>query len=230
MKALRGAGLAALTLGIAIAMGCGHQSAVPVVASGAISPPDGSRLPFDREAQSGGISPTSSVVPPGAQLPSGTAIVIHLRKPLSSARVHPNDSFAGVLDEPIIVNDRIFAEPGSLVTGRVVEASSTSRVRAPGFMRLTLSSISIDGKVARVRTSSAFFKGASPQWHATPMATNNEGTLVGAVASGKGPVLGNATVAQNDQEPSPDLTFRDAAIGPERQLRFRLIDPLPIRP
>ncbi|HST10421.1 MAG TPA: hypothetical protein VLL05_08580, partial [Terriglobales bacterium] len=158
MRASQGVRLAALTLGIAMAVGCGHQSAVPIVASGAIAPPDSAQLPFDREAQSGGISPTSSVVPPGAQLPSGTAIVIRLRKPLSSARVHPNDSFAGLLDEPIIVNDRVLAEPGSLVMGRVVEANSTSQVRAPGYMRLTLSSISIDGRNARVRTSSNFFK------------------------------------------------------------------------
>lgn len=230
MRASRGVGLAALALGIAMAVGCGHQSAVPVVASGAIAPPDSARLPFDREAQSGGISPTNSVVPPGAQVPSGTAIVIRLRKPLSSAHVHSNDSFAGVLDEPVIVNDRVFAEPGSLVMGRVVEANSTSQVRAPGYMRLTLSSISIDGKTARIRTSSTFFKGASPKRRPTPMATDSEGTLVGAVASGKGPIFGNAMIAESEQEPSADATSRDATIGPERQLRFRLIEPLPIHP
>ncbi|HST08980.1 MAG TPA: hypothetical protein VLL05_01280, partial [Terriglobales bacterium] len=64
----------------------------------------------------------------------------------------------------------------------------------------------------------------------TPMATDRESTLVGAVTSGKGPILGNAMVAESEQEPSPDVTLRDATIGPERQLKFRLIEPLPIHP
>jgi hypothetical protein len=230
MKASQGFGLAALTLGMAIGLACGHQSSVPIVASGAIAPVDGARLPFDREAQSGGISPTSSVVPPGAQAPAGTAIVIRLRKSLSSARAHSNDTFTAVLDEPLVVNDRILAESGSLVTGRVVEAKSVNQTRTPGYMRLTLSSISIDGKPARVRTSSTFFKGLGPRKPIAPP-SDGEGTLLGTAATGKGPVFGNAMVAESEQDDPPEeIRVHEAMVGPERRLKFRLIEPLPIRP
>jgi hypothetical protein len=110
MRAARGIGLAALTLGAVIGLACGHQSSVPVVASGAITPPESSGLPFDRTAQTEGISPTSSVIPPGAQLPPGTPIIVRLRKPLSSARVHSNEAFAAILEEPIMVGDHVLAE------------------------------------------------------------------------------------------------------------------------
>jgi len=230
MRVSQGIGLAALTLGMVIGLACGHQSSVPVLASGAIAPPDGARLPFDREAQTGGISPTNSVIPPGAQAPVGTAIVIRLRKPLSSARVHSNDSFAGVLDEPLIVNDRILAERGSLVTGRVVEAKSTNPVHTPGYMRLTLSSIAIDGKPAHIRTSSNFFKGVDPRKRLANPPSDGEGYLVGAAATGQGPAMDNAVVAENDLDPELDIRLQDAMIGPERRLKFRLIEPLPIRP
>ena len=230
MKVSQGIGLVALTLGMAMGLACGHQSSVPVLASGAIASSDGARLPFDREAQNGGISPTNSVVPPGAQAPVGTAIVIRLRKPLSSARVHSNDSFAGVLDEPLIVNDRILAERGSLVTGRVVEAKSTNPVRTPGYMRLTLSSIAIDGKAARIRTSSNFFKGVEPRKRLAALPPEDEGYLVGAAATGQGPMMDNAIVAENDLDPDLVVRLQDAMIGPERRLKFRLIEPLPIRP
>jgi hypothetical protein len=230
MKAAQGIGLAALTLGMVIGPACGHQSSVPIVASGAIAPVDGARLPFDREAQSGGISPTSSVVPPGAQAPPGTVIVIRLRKSLSSARAHANDTFAAVLDEPLLVNDRILAEPGSLVTGRVVEAKSTSQTRTPGYMRLTLSSISIDGKPARVRTSSTFLKGFGPRRRIATPASDGAGTLLGAASNGTAPALGDATVAENEQDPPEEIRWRDAMVGPERRLKFRLIEPLPIHP
>ena len=170
MTASQGIGLAALTLGMVIGLGCGHQSSVPVVAAGALTPPNTSGLPFDRAAQSGGISPTNSVIPPGAEVPAGTPIVVRLRKPLSSAKVHPNEAFTAVLEEPVAINDHVVAERGTTVTGRIVEAKSTRQARTPGYMRLTLSSISIDGKPARIRTSSSFFKGISPRRRAASLA------------------------------------------------------------
>jgi hypothetical protein len=230
MKASQGFGLAALTLGMAIGLACGHQSSVPIVASGAIAPADSSGLPFDREAQSGGISPTRFVVPPGAQAPSGTAIVIRLRKSLSSSRAHSNDTFSAVLDEPLVVNDHVLAERGSFVTGRVVEAKSMNQMHMPGYMRLTLSSISIDGKSARVRTSSTFLKGPGPRKRIASPPSDGEGALLGAASKGTGPVLDDAIVAENDLDPPEDIRLREAMVGPERRLKFRLIEPLPLRP
>ena len=229
MRASQGIGLAALTLGAVIGLACGHQSSVPVVASGAITPPESSGLPFDRTAQTGGISPTSSVIPPGAQLPAGTLIIVRLRKPLSSARVHANEAFAALLEEPIMIGDHVWVEKGAMVTGRIVEARPTRQPHTPGYMRLTLSSISIDGKPAHVRTSSSFFKGFVPRRLVTPLSTESEGTLVGAAATTKVPAPGDAT--QTDEpEPLSDIALREAIVSPERRLRFRLIEPLPIHP
>lgn len=227
MRASQGIGLAALTLGAVIGLACGHQSSVPVVASGAITPPESSGLPFDRTAQTGGISPTSSVIPPGAQLPPGTPIIVRLRKPLSSARVHSNEAFAAILEEPIMVGDHVLADKGAMVTGRIVEARPTRQPHTPGYMRLTLSSISIDGRPLHIRTSSSFFKGFVPRSRVTTFST--EGTLVGAAATTKVPVNGEA-METNDSELFTDIALRDAMVSPERKLRFRLIEPLPIRP
>jgi len=229
MRAAQGIGLAALTLGIVIGLGCGHQSSVPVVAAGALTPPT-SGLPFDRAAQSGGISPTNSVIPPGAQVPAGTPIIVRLRKPLSSAKVHPNETFTAVLEEPVVINDQVVAEQGATVTGRIVEAKSTRQARTPGYMRLTLSSISIDGKPARIRTSSSFFKGISPRRGVASLPTESEGALIGASTMSKVSALGDATDEEDEQEPLSDVALREAMVSPERRLRFRLIEPLPIHP
>jgi hypothetical protein len=230
MKASQGIGLAALTLGAVIGLACGHQSSVPVVASGAITPPNASGLPFDRAVQSGGISPTNSVIPPGAQLPAGTPIIVRLRRPLSSARVHPNESFTAALEEPVMLDDHVLADKGSMVTGRIVEARSTRQPHTPGYMRLTLSSISIEGKPAHIRTSSSFFKGFAPRRRVIPLPTDAGGTLVGAAATSKVPALGDAVETDDDEEPLADIALRDAMVSPERRLRFRLIEPLPIHP
>lgn len=227
MTASQGVRLAALTLGLAVGVACGHQSSVPVVASGAVTP-ESAQLPFDRAAQDGGISPTSSVVPPGAQVPSGTAFTVHLKKSLSSARAHSNDTFAAVLEEPVLVNNRVLAETGAVVTGRVVEAKPTNPVRAPGYMRLTLTSVSIDGKPVRVRTSSTFLKGSGPRRRLVPLPTDSEGAMLGADAENKGLLVDNAMV-DSDEDP-PVTLYREAIVGTDRRLRFRLIEPLPIHP
>jgi hypothetical protein len=230
MRASRGFGLAALTLGVVIGLACGHQSSVPVVASGAITPANASGLPFDRTAQNGGISPTSSVIPPGAQLPAGTPIIVRLRKPLSSARVHSNEAFTAILEEPLVIHDRVLANSGAQVTGRIVEARATRQPHTPGYMRLTLTSISIDGKSAHIRTSSSFFKGYVPRRRFTPLPTDTEGTLVGASATTRVAEMNNAIELDEEQQPVEDVVLREAMVSPERKLRFRLIEPLPLHP
>jgi hypothetical protein len=219
--------LALLGLGLASALGCDRQASLPGVATETMAPDD-AHLPFDREAQKDGISPTSSVIPPGAQLPAGTPVTIRLRTPLSSATATSKEKFEAVLDEPIIVNGRIVATRGTLVVGRVVEARPMRRSQAPGYLRLALSTIVIDGKSAAVRTSSNFLKGAGPG-HRHTVPHGDEGKLMGTATSGSGPMLGNAVVVGNT--PTTLLTpARDVAIGQERSLTFRLIEPLPLNP
>jgi hypothetical protein len=124
----------------------------------------------------------------------------------------------------------VVAEQGATVTGRIVEAKSTRQARTPGYMRLTLSSISIDGKPARIRTSSSFFKGITPKRRVAPLPTESEGTLIGAATTSKVTALGDATEEEDEEEPLSEAAVREAMVSPERRLRFRLIEPLPIRP
>jgi hypothetical protein len=229
MKTSVGIRLVVLGVGLVTALGCGHQSAIPVVTSGALAGSEGARLPFDQAAQRDGISPTSSVVPPGAQIPAGTPITIRLKTVLSSATAASDDVFEAVLDEPIMVNGQTVAEPGTKVTGRVVDAKAMTQ--APGYLRLALSSLVIHGEAAAVRTSSKFLKGSGPVRRRATMPVEGNGALIGAVATSKGPLMGNAMVVA-DSSPMGVLGSlpRDVSLGQERRLTFRLIEPLPLRP
>jgi hypothetical protein len=141
---------------------CGRQTSVAPVASGVASSPEDDQLPFERAAQKSGISPTSSVIPPGANLPVGTPISIHLQSTISSAHERAGDRFQGVLDEPIVVNGETLAERGVAVTGRVIEARRVSPPSSPGYLRLVVTSLPILGKSTMIHTSSTFLKGARP--------------------------------------------------------------------
>lgn len=230
MKASSVIRFATLGLALAVAFGCDHQSSVPVAATEALSAPDEARLPFDREAQKDGISPTSSVIPPGAQLPPGTPITIRLQSALSSGTATSDDKFEAVLDEPIIVNGQVLAERGTAVKGRVVEARSVAQMQSPGYLRLALVSILINGKSAVLRTSSTFLKGASPGRRRATVPMGSEPSLVGAVANGKGSLLSNALAADSIPAASLITRPRDVMVGPERRLTFRLVEPLPLNP
>ena len=229
MQVSRVAGLAISTLGLSVALACGRQSPVPVAVSAAVQTSDAARLPFDRAAQADGISPTSSVIPPGAQVPAGTPVTILLRTKLSSVSARSNDKFKAVLDEPIIVNERILAERGTEVIGRVVDARSTAHLHSPGYLRLTLSSLRIEGTPTVIRTSSAFLKGEGPGRRNMVVPVGGEGALLGAVASTKGPLIGSVMVAESNP-PTLVTRPREAMVGPGRRLTFRLIEPLPLHP
>jgi hypothetical protein len=231
MKASGVISLVAVAVGLAMALACDHQSSVPVVAPEAVPMPDEARLPFDREAQPGGISPTSSVVPAGAQIPAGMLVMIRLQTVLSSATARSEDTFKAVLDEPIVVNDQTLAERGTVVIGRVVEARPMDQMQTPGYLRLTLSSMSINGKSARISTSSNFLKGAGPpRRNVTLPGVGDGSTLVGALATSRGPLLGNAMASDTGPAPSFVMRARDVTVGLDRRLTFRLLEPLPLNP
>jgi len=137
-------------------MGCSQRQGTPV--SEEVQSAD-QHLPFDGASDKGGIFPTRSLVPPA--IPAGTPIAIHLRSPLSSATSKPGDSFEAVLDEAIVVRGRIVAPVGSSVTGRVLDAKAADERQEPGYMRLGLVAVSVNGQSLPIRTSSIFVKRGS---------------------------------------------------------------------
>jgi hypothetical protein len=211
MRAWRVAVLGALATGLSVFVACGRQSTLPASVSDVA--PTGDQLPFDRQGQRGGISPTSAVIPPGANVPAGTTVTVRLQYPVSSARDHAGETFAAVLDEPIVVNGQTIAERGTPVMGRIVEAAPGTSAAIPGYLRLALSSIMIGHNVAVVQTSSQFAKGGSHQ----------RASLVNGGIVGRGGRLLSAAAANDGSAGA-----RDISIGPERRLTFRLTEPLPL--
>jgi hypothetical protein len=228
MKFWKLARLGTLSLGLVTTVACGHQSPVP--ASGVLTASDDDQLPFDRRAQQGGISPTSAVIPPGARVPSGTPVTIRLRSPLSSATARSGDTFDAVLDEPILVNEQVLAERGIAVIGRVMEAKPAGRSQSSGYLRLALSSISINGKSIPAHSSSNFVKGISRsklKWETAGRGAGN-GSLVSADDREARPAISAALNIHGNADTRSTLVARDVTVGPERRLTFRLTEPIPL--
>lgn len=129
---------------------------------GSLSPNDnasGRQLPFDRTPDNSGPPATADLA--HSAISVGTAIVIRLPSPISSANAHAGDVFQGVLDEPILVANRTALANGAVVRG-IVLAAKPGGPQEAGYLRLTLSSILVDNKPLDIHTSSVFAKGSLP--------------------------------------------------------------------
>jgi hypothetical protein len=239
-----------LLVGLTLA-GCSQHESVPISEEAASSD---QHLPFDGTSDKAGNFPTGSLIP--TAIPAGTALSVHLRTPLSSATSRPGDTFEAVLDEPVFVRGRVVAPRGARVTGRVLDARAASELQEPGYMRLALSTVSLNGQSLPLQTSSIFVKSGSHEKRnlneaigASTSGTSLGRTSIGTASinkasinktsiskastsslarNGKGTLIGASTGAAAGFETDYATENKDVGIAPERRLTFRLAQPVPL--
>jgi hypothetical protein len=162
-------------------------------------------------------------------LPVGTVVNVRLQRAVSSATASPGQTFDAVLDEPLVVKDQTVAPRGAAVTGRVVEAKSSGRLHDSGYLRLTLATITVNGKALPIETSSLFAKGANHNKRNAALIGGGAGAgaLIGGLAGGgKGALIGGLVGAGAGTGGAYATGQKDVAFGAERRLSFRLTQPL----
>ena len=192
--------------------GCSRQIAVP----GSGGTAGSSQLPFDRVSDNSGMSPTDGFTSEG--IPAGTEVTIRLQLALSSADSRVGDSFEAVLDEPLVVAGKTVVPRSAPVTGRVVATKASGGRHDPGYLRLTLASIAMNGKSIPLQTSSIFAKGRSyEKRNQAATAHGSEADVSVARAS-----VSSATRSESRRDPNRG----DVRFSTGRQFTFRLAQPL----
>jgi hypothetical protein len=100
--------------------------------------------------------------PASRNLPSGTLLTIRLQDLLSTAKIDSSGVFTAAVDDPVVIDGTLLIPRGTPVHGRVEAAQASDVKRDTGFMRLTLESITADGKELPLHTSSLFARGSAP--------------------------------------------------------------------
>jgi hypothetical protein len=229
-KCISGFGLAALLLAGA---GCSKQMATPASAALKNSDKADTAAPFAKETENAEQpkSANGSLVPQEVVIPSGTAITVRLQNAVSSATSRPGDQFEATLDQPIVVDGQTVAPEGTHVLGRVVAARHSGRLMHPGYLRIALSSVDVNGKAVPIQSSSVMVAGASHKHRNLAWIGGGAGggALIGAIASGgTGALIGSAIGAAGGTSAAYATGKKEVGFGPERRLTFRLTRPATI--
>jgi hypothetical protein len=207
-------GLTIVTVSL-LATGCNGVGAQPRVA--ASDTPSSQQLPF---------SEAKPLV-----IPAKTAIYIRLQQRLSSATAQPGQTFTAVLDEPLRLDDHVVAPQGTPVSGKVVAVRESGHLHNSGYLRITLTSITLSGKNIAVETETVSVHGGSfkNRNYAFIGGGAGSGALTGALAGGgKGAAVGSLIGAAGGTTAAYATGNKEVGFSAERRLGFRLTQPLNI--
>lgn len=164
-------------------------------------------------------------------VPANTAIYVRLQQSISSASAQAGQQFSAVLDEPLVIDGQTLAPSGTAVTGKVVSARESGHLHNAGYLRITLSSMSVNGKKVPLQTNSVFVSGGSYKKRNLAFIGGGAGggALLGAlIGGGKGAAIGSAVGAAGGGTAAYATGKKEVGFVAERRLGFRLTQPLNI--
>jgi len=164
-------------------------------------------------------------------VPEGALLNVTLDQSLASDQNKAGDEFDASLAAPVVVNGKTVIPKGARVTGRVIEARESGRLKGVAMLKLALVSVEVDGKSYDVQTTSITRSGQNHKKRNTLWIGGGAGAgaAIGAVAGGgKGALIGSAVGAGAGTAGAAATGKLDITIPVETRLSFKLTEPVTI--
>ena len=191
--------LSTVALALVVAVACGSPSDQPAPASGAgaagetpaagASGAPASSPGADMRGEGGAATPAKEPAPTtmAMDVPSGTDLVLTLETPVSSETAKPDQPVRARVAKPVVVSGMTVIPEGATVTGAVVSAERSGRVKGRASIALRFNEVIVANTpyritTARIAREAEATKGEDAK---TIGIGAGVGTAIGAIAGGK---------------------------------------------
>ncbi|MBN2241213.1 MAG: hypothetical protein JW793_00880 [Acidobacteria bacterium] len=160
-----------------------------------------------------------------ATLSAGTVIAVRLQDPLDSAVNQAGDTFRAVVDQDLLVGNRVVVPRGSPVEGKLTYVEKSGRVKGRAAMSMQFVSISVGSRTYPIQSEILSFEAeATKTEDATKVGVaSGIGAAIGAIAGGgKGAAIGAAVGAGAGGATVAVTRGKELQYGPEHPLQFTL--------
>jgi hypothetical protein len=215
-----------------VLFGC-NKAADQSAANGPDNPTAGS----DSSSGSASASKSAAAKPKPPELkpiviPAETVISVVNDTALSSKTAQAGDSFPATVEEAVAVEGKVVIPKGARATGVVQDAKAAGRFKGASSLELALTSITINDKEYRVKTSAPTLthKGKGKRTAVMAGGGAGAGALIGGLAGGgKGALIGGLVGAGAGTAGAAFTGKADVVVPAESGLNFKLVEALEIK-
>lgn len=164
-------------------------------------------------------------------VPEGTDLTVVLDQSISTASNRSGETFKATLTAPIVVDGKTVIPSDARVTGHIVEAVPSGRLKGVAKLDLTLDSIEVSGKSYDIATGDEDRRGKNHNKRNGILIGGGAGlgAIIGGIAGGgPGAAIGGALGAGAGTAGAAYTGKKDIRVPAETALTFRLTRPVTI--
>jgi hypothetical protein len=166
-------------------------------------------------------------------VPEGTQFIIRINDTISSETAQIGDTFTGVLDDPIYVENEVAIPRNADVTGRIVDVKSAGKFKGRSELVLALTSVAYNGRSYQINTGNWSRQGGSRGKNTAAKVGGGAalGAIIGGIAGGgKGAAIGAGVGAGVGTGAQAVTKGEQINLKPETALTFTLEAPVKVAP
>jgi hypothetical protein len=177
--------------------------------------------------------PPQAVQRSTVELPAGTNLSVRMIDGVDSETARLGQTFAGSLDEPVMLNGETVIPRGADVTVKLVDSKESGKLTGRAELTLDLMSVRVNGRMVDINTQSVSRESSSRGERTAKVAggTAAVGAIIGAIAGGgKGAAIGAGVGSAAGAGVQVFTRGQQVKVPSETLLEFRLQQPATVAP